>query len=55
MGREAYYRNPKEEVIRFFDKFHDGKYYIYNLCAEPERQYKAKIFHDRGACEVPLA
>lgn len=47
VGRERVYRNPKEEVIRFYEKYHKGHYWIYNLCAEPERQYKSKMFHDR--------
>jgi hypothetical protein len=23
---------------------------VYNLCAEPERQYKSKVFHGNGVC-----
>jgi len=47
-GREAIYRNPREECIRFFESRHGKHYMVYNLCAEPERQYKSKIFDGRG-------
>lgn len=46
-GREAVFRNPMEECQRFFDKFHEGSYWIYNLCIEKNRQYKPQKFHNR--------
>jgi len=36
------YRNPLSEVVRFFERFHGGKYFIANLC--PELPYPAARF-----------
>lgn len=33
-GRESYYRNPVDEVERFFSKRHANHYMVYNLCSE---------------------
>jgi len=33
-GIEATYRNPMPEVQRFFSKYHDGHFKVYNLCIE---------------------
>eukprot|EP01062_Namystynia_karyoxenos_P073322 TRINITY_DN70124_c0_g1_i1.p1 TRINITY_DN70124_c0_g1~~TRINITY_DN70124_c0_g1_i1.p1 ORF type:complete len:1598 (+),score=505.70 TRINITY_DN70124_c0_g1_i1:362-4795(+) len=35
-GAEGYYRNPVDEVERFFETRHAGHYRIYNLCSERE-------------------
>ena len=33
-GTEGYYRNPVEEVERFFETYHKRKFRLYNLCSE---------------------
>jgi len=33
-GLQRFYRNPKEEVRRFFETKHPGKYKVYNLCSK---------------------
>jgi phosphatidylinositol-3,4,5-trisphosphate 3-phosphatase and dual-specificity protein phosphatase PTEN len=62
-GKEAYYRNPIEEVERFFNTRHEGHYRIYNLCSEREYDapmrfhgcYKRFPFDDHNApCPVKL-
>lgn len=62
-GVEAVYRNPMSECQRFFERFHPGHYRVYNLCAEPSRQYDiAKFegrvanypFFDHNACPLTL-
>lgn len=40
---ESIYRNPIDEVARFFDTKHPDCYRIYNLCNE--RDYDPKYFH----------
>ncbi|XP_074375140.1 phosphatidylinositol 3,4,5-trisphosphate 3-phosphatase and protein-tyrosine-phosphatase PTEN2A-like [Apium graveolens] len=45
---EGFYRNHMEEVIRFFETHHKGKYKVYNLCTE--RLYDAALFGGKVAC-----
>lgn len=44
-GMVAMYRNPVEEVARFFNTKHKDHYRIYNLCSE--RDYDETLFHNR--------
>ncbi|XP_037599378.1 phosphatidylinositol 3,4,5-trisphosphate 3-phosphatase TPTE2-like isoform X3 [Cebus imitator] len=44
-GRQSFYRNPIEEVVRFLDKKHPNHYRVYNLCSE--KAYDPKHFHNR--------
>jgi phosphatidylinositol-3,4,5-trisphosphate 3-phosphatase/dual-specificity protein phosphatase PTEN len=46
-GSEGLYRNPMNEVQRFFETRHAGRYRIYNLCSE--RAYDADDFLGRVA------
>ena len=45
-GVEALYRNSMQEVKRFFETFHKGKYAVYNLCFE--RQYDLAQHFERS-------
>ncbi|EYU37646.1 hypothetical protein ABFS82_02G037300 [Erythranthe guttata] len=45
---EGFYRNHMEEVIRFFETYHKGKYKVYNLCSE--RLYDASLLEGKVAC-----
>eukprot|EP00698_Gefionella_okellyi_P002842 TRINITY_DN12711_c0_g1_i1.p1 TRINITY_DN12711_c0_g1~~TRINITY_DN12711_c0_g1_i1.p1 ORF type:complete len:364 (+),score=68.34 TRINITY_DN12711_c0_g1_i1:117-1208(+) len=42
---EGVYRNPIEEVVKFFEQFHKDSYKIYNLCSE--REYDPSPFQGR--------
>eukprot|EP00282_Hemiselmis_andersenii_P047161 CAMPEP_0172092988 /NCGR_PEP_ID=MMETSP1043-20130122/25730_1 /TAXON_ID=464988 /ORGANISM="Hemiselmis andersenii, Strain CCMP441" /LENGTH=736 /DNA_ID=CAMNT_0012755735 /DNA_START=27 /DNA_END=2235 /DNA_ORIENTATION=- len=42
VGTETHYRNPVEEVARFFHTQHPKKFQIFNLC--PERSYDTRLF-----------
>eukprot|EP01080_Neovahlkampfia_damariscottae_P007444 gene7444-11767_t len=42
-GKEGLYRNPIEEVVKFFETYHKGHYRIYNLCSE--KCYDESIFN----------
>jgi phosphatidylinositol-3,4,5-trisphosphate 3-phosphatase/dual-specificity protein phosphatase PTEN len=62
-GREAYFRNPIDEVERFFDTKHPNHYRIYNLCSEREYEgehrfggrFKRFPFDDHNApCPIRL-
>ncbi|KAJ4819881.1 hypothetical protein LUZ62_032447 [Rhynchospora pubera] len=44
---EGFYRNHMEEVIRFFESRHKGKYKVYNLCSE--RLYDASLLEGKVA------
>ncbi|TKY50952.1 phosphatase protein [Spatholobus suberectus] len=44
---EGFYRNHMEEVIKFFETQHKGKYKVYNLCSE--RLYDASLFEGKVA------
>ncbi|MED6192235.1 Phosphatidylinositol 3,4,5-trisphosphate 3-phosphatase and protein-tyrosine-phosphatase pten2a [Stylosanthes scabra] len=44
---EGFYRNHMEEVIKFFETHHKGKYKVYNLCAE--RLYDGSLFQGKVA------
>lgn len=44
---EGFYRNHMEEVIKFFESHHKGKYKVYNLCSE--RLYDASLFEGKVA------
>ncbi|XP_027629897.1 phosphatidylinositol 3,4,5-trisphosphate 3-phosphatase TPTE2 [Tupaia chinensis] len=44
-GKQSFYRNPIEEVVRFLDTKHRDHYRVYNLCSE--RDYDPKYFHYR--------
>ncbi|CAK9167113.1 unnamed protein product [Ilex paraguariensis] len=44
---QGLYRNHMEEVIKFFESHHKGKYKVYNLCSE--RLYDASLFEGKVA------
>ncbi|XVE82840.1 hypothetical protein DITRI_Ditri16bG0038000 [Diplodiscus trichospermus] len=44
---EGFYRNHMEEVIKFFETHHKGRYKVYNLCSE--RLYDASLFQGKAA------
>ncbi|XP_067889530.1 putative tyrosine-protein phosphatase TPTE isoform X2 [Heterodontus francisci] len=44
-GKQSLYRNPIEEVARFFDTKHKDHYKVYNLCSE--KGYNPRYFHYR--------
>lgn len=44
---EGWYRNHMEDVIRFLETNHKGKYKVYNLCSE--RLYDAALFEGKVA------
>ncbi|XP_020230432.1 phosphatidylinositol 3,4,5-trisphosphate 3-phosphatase and protein-tyrosine-phosphatase PTEN2A isoform X2 [Cajanus cajan] len=44
---EGFYRNHMEEVIKFFETHHKGKYKVYNLCSE--RLYDGSLFQGKVA------
>ncbi|XP_045695076.1 phosphatidylinositol 3,4,5-trisphosphate 3-phosphatase TPTE2-like isoform X1 [Phyllostomus hastatus] len=44
-GKQSFYRNPIQEVVRFLDTKHRNHYQVYNLCSE--NAYDPKYFHYR--------
>jgi hypothetical protein len=44
-GIEHIYRNPRDEIRRLLDTYHDSHYRIYNFCCEPGRGYPPEVFH----------
>lgn len=46
---EGWYRNSIEDVKKFFKKYHDKHYRIYNLCSE--RKYNLGHFDDYSVRE----
>ncbi|CAK9862617.1 unnamed protein product [Sphagnum jensenii] len=44
---EGFYRNHMEEVIKFFETQHKGKYKVYNLCSE--KLYDASLLEGKVA------
>lgn len=44
-GKQALYRNPIREVVRFLDTKHLDHYRVFNLCSE--KGYDPKLFHYR--------
>ncbi|XP_036105703.1 phosphatidylinositol 3,4,5-trisphosphate 3-phosphatase TPTE2-like [Molossus molossus] len=44
-GKQSFYRNPIQEVVRFLDTKHRNHYQVYNLCSE--KAYDPKYFHYR--------
>ncbi|XP_066506800.1 putative tyrosine-protein phosphatase TPTE isoform X2 [Hoplias malabaricus] len=44
-GKQALYRNPIKEVVRFLDTKHSDHYRVYNLCSE--KGYDPVLFHYR--------
>ena len=39
-GTEGVYRNPRSEIIRFFDKYHKNRFRVYNLCSERHYEHR---------------
>jgi phosphatidylinositol-3,4,5-trisphosphate 3-phosphatase/dual-specificity protein phosphatase PTEN len=50
-GAEAVYRNPMEQVQKFFHQKHPNRFRVYNLCSE--RKYAHSKFDDR-VCDIPF-
>ncbi|GAB2231736.1 hypothetical protein Droror1_Dr00010748 [Drosera rotundifolia] len=44
---EGFYRNHMDEVIRFLETYHKGRYKVYNLCSE--RLYDSSLFQGKTA------
>jgi phosphatidylinositol-3,4,5-trisphosphate 3-phosphatase/dual-specificity protein phosphatase PTEN len=48
-GAEAVYRNPMDQVQKFFKQKHDGRFRVYNLCSE--RHYDHSKFNG-SVCNI---
>ncbi|CAM9160190.1 unnamed protein product [Ascophyllum nodosum] len=46
-GVEHIYRNPRMEVQRLLDKYHEHRYKVYNFTNEPGRNYPSHLFQGR--------
>lgn len=60
-GSESIFRNPYNQVLDFFEKYHKDKYLIINLCSErsyPADHFGGKFarfpFDDHNACPLEL-
>ena len=60
-GTEKFYRNPLQEVKRFFDERHSDHFMIYNLCSEreyPPSEFKGNVqrfpFDDHNPCQLEV-
>jgi protein-tyrosine phosphatase len=49
-GMQGLYRNPRGEVVKFFNQYHHGHYRIYNLCNE--RDYSCDTFGKEDGSNV---
>jgi len=47
-GCETMYRNGRDDVIKFFNKYHKNHTKIFNLCLESNRIYDEQIFQKEG-------
>eukprot|EP00301_Raphidiophrys_heterophryoidea_P004433 c11925_g3_i1.p1 GENE.c11925_g3_i1~~c11925_g3_i1.p1 ORF type:complete len:738 (-),score=189.42 c11925_g3_i1:187-2400(-) len=50
--REGLYRNPMDQVVRFFETRHQHHYRVYNLCSEPNRKYDHSRFPSGRVVEM---
>jgi phosphatidylinositol-3,4,5-trisphosphate 3-phosphatase and dual-specificity protein phosphatase PTEN len=46
-GYQKVYRNPMEDLQKFFKELYNGRYKIYNLCCEKGWQYRKEKFENR--------
>lgn len=57
VGAEHIYRNPRTEVQRLLEKYHSGRYKVYNFANEPGRTYPDQLFQgrvERFVCRILL-
>ena len=50
-GFEAAYRNPRLHVQEYLQQYHENRYLVFNLCAEPRYQYDVLEFSHKNATE----
>ncbi len=53
-GCESLYRNSLSEVKRYFEKYHNNKIKVYNLCIEIEKIYSKARFPDNQVALFPF-